>query len=471
MFKKIVVLSVVFASVNAYAGNKVKFYFNRPVDVSVSNTINAIYLNNCMADTLVAYINRAKYTIDIAQYDYNQSNSFVNIATAINSAHARGVQVRWIYDGSQSNTGLALLDTAVRTLGSPTSSHYGIMHNKFVLIDANSADANDPTVWTGSSDWGVTQFNSSANNTIIIQDASLALAYTAEFNMMWGSTGSLPDASLSKFGPDKTDLGSHAFTIEGAQIELYFSPSDGTNTHIQSAISSANTDMYFGMYTFTDNSDASLIASKYNSGVYVAGIDDSYSNSYGPYTTFTNNLGSNFKVYTESGSVIYHNKFLIVDPSDKCSDPLVLTGSHNWTQSANTVNDENTLIIHNDTAANVYLQSFRANFASLGGSLSIITGCPTSVPVYTAAQDNAVIYPNPTSGVITINYTLQDAQAVSVDIYNVTGQKIISLSDNATLQIVGSHELSCTLKNAGMYFVQFAIGTAHFTRKFFVTGN
>jgi len=465
--KKIYLIFLLTICINANAGNKILYYFNHPVDNSVSTGMNAVYLNSCMADTLVAYINRSKFTIDIAQYDYNQG-SYANIATAINSAYTRGVQIRWIYDGSSSNTGLSLLNSAIHTLGSPTSSSYNIMHNKFVLIDANSSNPNDAIVFTGSFDWSTQQFNTDHNNCVIIQDSALAHAYTDEFNLMWGGTGNTPNSSLSKFGPYKTDLGKHSFIIDGKHVELYFSPLDGTNTHIQSAISSANTDLYFGMYTFTDNTDANLIVSRYTSGVYVAGIDDSYSNSYSPYSTFTSGLGVHFKVYTGTG--LYHNKFLIVDPSDTCSDPLVLTGSHNWTTSANTKNDENTLIIHDDTAANIYYQSFRADFTSIGGTLATIHGCGSSnyIPMYNTIENSTSIYPNPTNGKFTISYTLPSFNKGSVEIYNVLGQVVASLVKNENQQ-TGNYAYNFTIDKTGIYFAQFTIGTEHYIKKLIVT--
>src|SRR5262249_7595712 len=158
--------------------------------------------------------------------------------------------------GSQSNTGLALLNAGIPTLASPTTSSFGIMHNKFVIIDAKSSNPNDQFVSTGSEDWGVTQFNKCTNNILFIQDSALAHAYLDEFNMMWGDTGIVANAALSKFGPNKTDLGAHIFHIGGKTVELYFSPSDHTDSHIQSTINSANTDLYFGMYTFTEVTDA-----------------------------------------------------------------------------------------------------------------------------------------------------------------------------------------------------------------------
>ena len=363
------------------SSGKMAIYFNTPVNNTVSSGVNAVYLANHMADTLVAYISRAKYSIDIAQYDYNQSSGYANIANAVNAAYASGKRVRWIYDGSQPNTGLALLNSGIQKLASPTSSAYGIMHDKFVIIDAKSANPNDAIVSTGSEDWGVTQFNSAPNNILFIQDSALAHAYLNEFNMMWGDTGITPNASLAKFGPFKTDLGAHIFNIGGKTVELYFSPSDNTDGHIQSAINSANTDLYFGVYSFTMSSDANAIAARHTSGVYTAGIVDQYSNTGAAYPILTSALGSSLKTYSSS-SVVYHNKMVIVDPSNNCSDPLVLTGSHNWTYAANTKNDENTLIIHNDTVANIYYQSFYANYTALSGTLTSIANCtPTTCDV------------------------------------------------------------------------------------------
>ncbi len=356
------------------SSGKIAIYFNTPVNNAVSTGVNAIYLNRHMADTLIAYINRARYSIDVAQYDYNQSSSYGNIATAINNAYTRGVKIRWIYDGSQPNTGVALLNLGIHTLASPTTSAYGIMHHKFVIIDGKSTNPNDAILSTGSEDWGVSQFNYCSNNILFIQDSALAHAYINQFNQMWGDTGIAPNATLSRFGPYKTDLGAHIFTIGGKTVELYFSPSDHTDTHIQTAINSANTDLYFGVYSFTVAADANAISTRHAAGVYSLGIVDQYSSTGAAYPILTSALGTNLKTFTSSIDV-YHNKMLIVDPSNTCSDPLVLTGSHNWTTSANTKNDENTLIIHSDTIANIYYQSFYANFTSLGSTVTAIPPC------------------------------------------------------------------------------------------------
>jgi hypothetical protein len=419
-------------STSASSG-KMAIYFNTPVNTTVSTGVNAIYLNSCMADTLIAYINRAKYSIDIAQYDYNQSSRFGNIATAVNNAYLAGKKVRWIYDGSQPNTGLSLLNPGIHKVASPTSSAYGIMHDKFVIIDANSTNPNDAVVSTGSEDWGVTQFNSAPNNILFIQDSSLAHAYLAQFNMMWGDTGVIPNPALQKFGPYKTDLGNHIFHIGGKTLELYFSPSDHTDSHIQTSINSANTDLYFGVYTFTQPGDANAIVAKHTAGIYTPGIVDQYSITSGSaYTILSSGLGSLLKTYTSS-SAIYHNKMMIVDASNTCSDPLVLTGSHNWTNTADTKNDENTLIIHSDTVANIYYQSFYANYTALGGSITAIAPC---IPM-SCGTPTGILATSITSTTALLNWTsVSGATAYTVQYRPVgtsTWNTVIAPADTITI--------------------------------------
>src|SRR5437764_1271566 len=89
----------------AAATDKIKVYFNHPVNTAVATGPHAVYLNHTLADTLVGYIDRAKYSIDVAQYEYSQTTSYASIYTAINNAYTRGIKIRWIYDGAATNTG------------------------------------------------------------------------------------------------------------------------------------------------------------------------------------------------------------------------------------------------------------------------------------------------------------------------------------------------------------------------------
>jgi hypothetical protein len=467
MKKLLCIAAASMLAAQAHAGNKILYYFNHNVDNSVSTGVNAVDLNGHVHDTLAAYIGRAKYTIDVAVYNYlDYSPVGPTIAAAVNAAYARGVKIRWIKDGSSSNTGTALVNSAIPKLSSPTTSAYTIMHNKFMVIDANSSDPNDAVVWTGSTNWSAQQFNSDYNNIVVIQDSALAHAYRGEFNMMWGDTGMTYNTSTSKFGQYKTDLGRHNFTIEGKQVELYFSPSDHTNNRISATINSANSDLYFAMYTFTENTDGSSIVARKNAGVFVAGIVDenTVTTTGGEYTTLNASLtGTNLKVYN-GGTYLYHNKYMIVDP--ECSDPMVLTGSHNWSSSADTKNDENTLIIHNDTAANIYYQSFKADFATFGGALPDLGGCNTAVQQTINNNTVVNVLPNPSTGTFNIDYTLTQPSTISWVLYDMTGREVLRQAERNMK--AGSHTQQLTIDNAGMYILKVNVDGTSQTQKLLI---
>ena len=346
---------------------KIKCYFNHPVNTMLSTGINAVYLNGSFDDSIAAYINRAKYSVDIAQYDYTSTASSIvaKIATAANNAYARGVVVRWIYNGSSTNSGLSLLNAGISRLASPTSSGYNIMHNKFMVIDVNSTDSTDAYLNTSSYDWSSTQTTGDFNNMVMIQSKSVAMAYYNEFNKMWGGTAATPNTTTSTFGPHKTPSAQHFFNVNGTPVEVYFCPKDTVGLRLKNSINTANHDLFFGIYTFTDTSIANLIKSKYNNGLYVRGIIDSYSQTYAAYPILNTALGSNMILHT--GSYIYHNKIMLVDAQQPASDPQVFTGSFNWSATAQTTNDENAIVIHDSSIANQYYQSLCQDYTNMGG--------------------------------------------------------------------------------------------------------
>ncbi|MBS1647392.1 MAG: T9SS type A sorting domain-containing protein [Bacteroidetes bacterium] len=446
---------------------RIKVYFTQPVDNSYSTTgVNAIQ-STLVFDTLAAYINRAQKTIDICQYEYKTWPGDP-IYTAINNAYSRGVKIRYIQDGSYAsqNTGVAALNASIPVTASPTGSPYGICHNKFVIIDVNAHDTSTSYVWTGSPDWDQTMQQGDYNNIIVFQSRQLAQAYTHEFNIMWGDTthGGAFNATNSLFGPHKPNSGKHQFNIGGTLVELYFSPSDTVNNHLISTINSATLDMYCGMFTFTETTNANDIVSKSSAGVYTAAILDHYSSgSYTPYTSiFPTGLGSNFAGYVASNT-LYHNKYLIVNPSATiCDDPKVLTGSHNWTSGANSKNDENTVIVHNDTIANVYLQAFAKDFETIGThSLSMIANpCSTTGIASIKSNQAYAVYPNPTKD--NLNIAIQNGSgALKMAMYNVVGQLVKKVEASDT------HEVTINMQDMaqGIYYLQISQGGKIYTQK------
>jgi len=265
---------------------------------------------------------------------------------------------------------------------------------------------------------------------------------------MWGSTTATPNTTNSKFGIYKTASTTNSFTVNGTPIQVYFSPKDGSKTILQNVVNSASGDLAFGIYTFTDNTAATAIKNQIAAGVATFGMMDTYSTSYSPYTTLspTTVMGNNLKIFNGGSTAVYHNKIILADALHTSSDPTVGTGSFNWTTSAESLNDENFIIVHDAVIANQYYQSLCKNFVDLGG-----TACAsiTGIDMYDFGQQQYAVYPNPVKDNFTINVK-GSGDVLKVKVINVIGQLVKEAEANNTDQ------LNIDLQNvpAGIYYVQ-----------------
>lgn len=399
----------------------IKVYFNRPVDNSYSLIDDATWLNRSIDDTLVAYIKRAQQTIDMAIYNLNNDGLSAGISSALNTAANRGVRVRVIYEGSNANKGINGLSSSVKVFESPQGSNYKIMHNKFLVFDADS-DPDQAIVWTGSTNLTDGQIHEDPNNVIIIQDQALARAYVKEFEEMWGSPGFQPNAMNSKFGKFKSDNTPHIFNVGGKIVECYFSPSDNVNSKIIDIIKTADVDIYFATMVFTRTSMAYPMLDRHDDGVYVAGMfDDISGSSAAAYNVLKPELDTNILVYSNPG--ILHHKYAIIDQSVHYSDPVLITGSHNWSYSADNSNDENTLFIHDQAIANIFFQEWAKRFADEGGT------------VYVGQEEKEDISEQDIKAVIINNdlrlfYESDRQQQGIISLYNLNGAKVFEQKIN-----------------------------------------
>ena len=371
------------SSVRAYAtvsesSGDIHVYFNGPVDHSVATDELALSLGTDMNDTVAAWIMSAQHTLDVAAYNFNDGT----LEDAFNAAAANGVQIRWIYEGQNANIGLSSLDASIVTHPRTDGEGSG-MHNKFIVADADHADL--AFVLTGSTNLTTGQLVSDLNNVIVFEDQSLARAYELEFEEMWGAEGMTPNAANAKFGEDKTWNTPVDFLVGGSEVELYFSPSDGTTAAIQAEIEAANADFEFALLTFTrdDLADA-IVALNQSFFVNPIGVVEQV-NVTG--SEFDNLISNGVQVYAHDISDDCHHKYCIIDHSEVGSDPMVITGSHNWSSSAENVNDENTVIVHDARVANLYHQEFR-------GIINAVTDSGGDV-VREHGQPHWNIMPNP----------------------------------------------------------------------------
>jgi len=394
-------LDTAFSNIGIYstASNSsgiIRPYFNHSVDNSFSNGVDAQDIGSGFADTIAAYMNLAQVSLDICVY--NASSSI--IASAINAAYNRGVTVRYIADDDAMNSMLNLLDPNIAVIYRDPSPA-GIMHNKFIIVDANST--NNSWVLGGSTNWTTpSNLLNDYNNMVFIQDEAIAKAYTLEFEEMWGGV----------FGNNKSDNTPHKFMTDGILVEVYFSPSDQTTSHILETIEAVNNTLEFGLLSFTrDDLGQAVINKDIEFGVTARGIIEQENGTGSEFSTLA---AASVDVRSHTGVTnIFHHKYLITDANSTSSDPTVLTGSHNWSNNAENNSDENTLIIHDANTANIYLQEFEKRWAELGSTSSIDELINIEVS----------IFPNPSAGIININSDLKINQ---INLYAVDGKFLLS---------------------------------------------
>ena len=310
----------------------------------------------------------------------------------------------------------------------PVNAGAGLMHNKFVVIDGRGGAPESVWVWTGSWNPSVPGTQDDYQNAVEIQDPALAGAYTIEFNEMWGGAGDVPVAAISRFGARKTDNTPHRFVIGGRPVSCYFSPSDRTTTHIITAITSAEHDVAFAMMTLTRRDIANALLARKTSGAELRGVMDNRDDTGSQYDYLVSS-GADILLDPDN-SVYMHHKYAVFDAGSSSSHPTVVTGSHNWTNSAEVSNGENTLIIEDATIAGHYLQEFAARYYQFGGADTIrvsVNRVGDELPAAFALLPN---YPNPFNPTTTLAFHVPTAGRVVLKVYDLLGREVRTLVDD-----------------------------------------
>lgn len=431
-----------FITQSASSGSVIS-YFNHPVDHSVSSGTDAIFLSNAIDDTLIAYINRAKTSIDFSIYNFDDSG-ISSIASALNAAYNRGVVVRVIFDGSANNAGIQNIVSGIKKIGSFQGADYTIMHNKFVVIDANHSDPNVPIVWTGSTNLTDGQINLDPNSVIIIQDKSLAITYTLEFNEMFGSETAIPDMANAKFGIFKTDNTPHKFIINGKAVECYFSPSDGTNDKLLNTIADAQHNINVATMLITRTDIAYAFQDAVNNNTVDLNILVNHENDCNTtvWSILSTLIGNDLQDDRDFAGIMHH-KFMIVDEGTN-SSPTLFVGTHNWSNAANNSNDENTLIFKdNQELANIYYQAFKYRFDI----------CKYASIDESDVKNRMKCYPNPSDGLLQIDFNSQKSETIQIEIMDLSGRMI---KNETRLAQVGNNTYSLQTNelSKGSYLLQ-----------------
>ncbi len=445
---------------------EISVYFNKNVDASVSSGVDANE-NADFTSLVTQRINNANHSIDVALYSLSGTVG-ANIATALVNAKNRGVKVRVIgeYDtrttapwSTLTNNGIPYIND---TYGSNDGS--GLHHNKFFIIDYRGGVAD--SMWVISGSWNPTDpgTDDDRQNLVLIQDVALAGAYTVEFEEEWGSNTDTPNSVNSRFSSRKFNNTPHNFVIGGVKVQSYFSPSDGTTNKIGKTLGNAQKSINLSLLTFTRIDLADTVIAVKNRGRKTRFILSNNTDSGTQYFYLqSNGVDIRLKGFTTG---YLHHKYAIVDAEPLGFTPYVITGSHNWSSSAENSNDENTLIIQDDQIANFYLQEFAARYYEADGTdIIVITDVDDKngyVPSTFSLDQN---YPNPFNPVTKIRFEVPHSQKVELTVFDILGRKVRELYNGIAPVGIFTIDFKADDLASGMYIYQLRTENLSISRK------
>lgn len=290
----------------------------------------------------VNLINSANDTIDIALYGWAD---VPRVTEAINRAKARGVKFRIVYDtSSKSNYYPETLpfvkqyETA-RSDECPESKKLTnmLMHNKFAIFDGKK-------VYTGSMNFSTTGLSGFNHNAVlIINSQKIADLYIKEFNQMFdGKFHTLKAASIYN---ENIQSGNSVLSV-------YFSPQDkGLSSAVVPILKQSKHYIYVPTFILTHQAVFDALLDAKRRGLDVRVIIDATSTGV-THSKIDLLRKSGVLVKTENYAGKMHAKSMIVD------DEYLVIGSANFSDSAESKNDENMILIKNNKFAKLYRDYF-----------------------------------------------------------------------------------------------------------------
>lgn len=301
--------------------------------------------NKCQTDACISLkkeIDSAKQTIDFAVYGFNNQPQ---IYDALKAAKERGVKIRWVTDDKKSNIEhypdldklkKLLPDFNTNSSISSTKSR-GIMHNKFFIFDRQK-------VFTGSSNITSTDLSGfNVNYTILIDSKEAAKIFEQEFEQLYSGKFSV---NKKKYNNNKIILN------DNTSIEILFSPQNEIiNSFIIKLINNAQNYIYMPIFFITDNNIKTALINAAKRNIEIRVINDA-TNASSKYSIHKELRNNGISVKTENFAGKLHSKSIVID------DKYSLIGSMNFSHNGNNYNDENVIIIDNESIAKYIKSTF-----------------------------------------------------------------------------------------------------------------
>ncbi len=305
-----------------------------PIRVFFSNSEKK-NANNSLERALIELIDSAEKTFDGAFFELSSEK----IADRLIAIYGRGVKVRLVIEADSK------FRPAVQRLlasGIPIvfDDSEGLMHNKFAIVDGEA-------VWTGSYN-PVAGGEHSDNNAVLIYSRTLAERFSAEFRDMF---------EKRLFGRSRTGMPFDRLiaitpvNVHGVAVRAFFSPRHGIESIVAELIQTASSNVHFMAFSFTSDRIGESLIDRARRGVAVHGIVEERG-AFSEFSEYMKFRVEGIDVRIRRGRGVMHHKVIVIDSR------IVITGSFNFSRGADSVNDENIVIIESEELARAYLDEF-----------------------------------------------------------------------------------------------------------------
>ena len=139
--------------------------------------------------------------------------------------------------------------------------------------------------------------------------------------------------------------------LQAKSSKAFFSPGSECLGEIKRQLNSAKKTVDICVFTITDNRISKAIESAYNRGVKLRVITDD-DKAFDLGSDVFDLEGKGISVKKDKTKYHMHHKFAIFDKK------ILLSGSYNWTRSAEKYNEENILVTHEKEIVQAYLKEF-----------------------------------------------------------------------------------------------------------------
>ena len=325
--------------------DKISLFFVDPVNAKKAQNkiINDVGLS------LVALIDNAQTSLDIAAYGFDGQDDIIN---ALRRAKKRGIRIRGVVD-DYGATLYKRTNSLVKEFGFKTDvnvpmaqrkfekeftrSKNALMHNKFVIVDGKY-------LWTGSTNLTNYCMTLNSNNSVVIMSENLAKIYQSEFNQMFENN---KFHTMKEVVNNKNNL-----VVKDSNISVYFSPQDKVLTNaIIPIIKEAKEKIYVSMFYLTNYWITDALVEASNRGVEIKIIVDETLKKE-PKSQIDELEKAGISIKTENWRGKMHQKSMVVD------NFITVIASTNWTGASEYSNDENMLVIKNKAIANIQEKEF-----------------------------------------------------------------------------------------------------------------